>query len=103
MIIEADFAPSEKFRMLRQIREFVVIRLRREFGFMRVNPCGGVNPITTFGEGQSRGQRARTAANRQNLAHAGHLRPRQHVGSIGIEFGHIDMRMRIDEFELCGR
>ena len=102
MIIEADFAPSDKFRMLRQIRELVVMRLRREFGLMRVNPCGSVNPLVAFRERQRRRQRARSTANGKNLAYAGRLRPRKHVSPVGIEFRHIDMRMRIDQLKLCG-
>src|SRR5437879_11986558 len=102
VIIETDFAPGQEFWMLRQIAELVVMYKCGEPGFVRVNSGRGVDPVVALGKWHCRGQRSRSAANGQNLAHADRLRPREHVGSIRIEFGHVHVRMRIDELELHG-
>src|ERR1700730_15124233 len=50
VIIEADFTQGEKFRMLRQLRELVIVRGRGELGFMWVNPGSGVDPVIALSE-----------------------------------------------------
>ena len=67
---------------------------------MGVNSGCGIDPIVALGEGHRRSQRAGSAADGENVAHAGRLRPRQHVQAIRIEFGHVQVGMRIDEIEL---
>src|SRR5260370_40854760 len=103
VIIETDFTPGEKLWMLRQVRKLVVMGRGGKLGFVRMNTGRGVDPIVAFRKRQRRGQCARSATDGKNLAYAGRLRPRQHVGSIEIEFRHIHVGVRIDYLELCGR
>ena len=96
VIIETDFPPGKEFGALRQIAEFVVMCRCGELGFMRVNSGGGINPFVALAKWQRGVQRAGSAADGEDVAYSSSLRPRQHIGSIGIEFGHIHVRMRID-------
>src|SRR5207253_4742351 len=86
VIIETDFPPGKEFGALRQIAEFVVMCRCGELGFMRVNSGRGINPFVALGKWQRGVQRAGSAADGKDIAYSSSLRPRQHVGSIGIEF-----------------
>src|SRR5690348_7836975 len=61
---------------------------------------GSVDPVVTFRKWQRGIQRAGCAADRKNVVNSRSLRARQHHASIGIEFRHVHVRMRIDELEL---
>ena len=102
VIVEADLADGQEFGVLGQSGKLFVMRWRGELGFVRVNSGGGVDPGETLGEGHRRSQRAGGSADGQNVAHTGGLRAGQHVHAIRVEFGHVQMGMRIDQFELLG-
>ncbi len=103
VIIEADFAPSEKFGLLRQSREFLVVCGRGKLRLMRVNARSGIDPVVALGKWQRRGQRAGSSSDGEDIAHSGRLSPRQHIHSIRIELRDVQVRMRIDEIELRRR
>ena len=102
VIVEADLADGQEFGVLGQSGKLFVMGLGGELGFVRMNSGGGVDPGKTRGEGHRRSQRAGGSADGQNVAHTGRLRPGQHVHAIRVEFGHVQVGMRIDQFKLLG-
>ncbi len=49
-VVEPDLAPGDDFGIVRQALQFVEVGWLGEFGFMRVNSDGRVNPVVLLGE-----------------------------------------------------
>ena len=103
VVIKANFAPGEEFRMLRQVGKLFIVRRSGQPGLVRVNTGSRIDPIVTLCKWQRRRQRVGASADGQNVPYACRLRSRQHLLSIGIEFRHVHVGMRIHQVELLGR
>src|SRR5713101_5983459 len=100
VVIEANLAPGNHAVMLRQAREFIVMRLRDFFRFVRVNADGGVDPVVRVGERQRRVEllRAGACADGEECGDSCRARPLEHFRAVAIKLRQIYVRVRVDQF-----
>src|SRR5260370_13750412 len=100
VVIEANLAPGNHAGMLRQAREFIVMRLRDFLRFVGVNADGRVNPVVRFGERQRRAEllRAGARADGEECGDSSCARPLEHFRAVAIKLRKIYVRVRVDQF-----
>src|SRR5262245_5330604 len=97
-IVEADFAPSDHFRMLCQAREVIEMLARYFLRFMRMDSDCCVNPIMLFCERQCSVQffGTRSRANRHERGDSGSPRAVEHCVPVVCKLRKIYVGVRID-------
>ncbi len=100
-IIEADFAPGEDAGVLGEAGEFGEPFFGGEFGFVRMDADGGVDPVVFFGErnGDVEAIGGGAAADGEDILDAGVAGASEHGVAVGVELGKFEMGVRIDDVQ----
>ena len=96
-IVQADFAPGDDFRMLRELCQFIEMPREDLFRFVRMNPDRRVDPIMLLGKWQRGielfGTWTWTCADGEQRRHARGARPIEHGLAVFRELRKINVRV----------
>ena len=98
-VVEADFAPGDDLGIAGQSLQFVEVGWLGEFGLMRMNAYGRVNPVVLLREFDGAIQRAGPGPSPLPMASmrgdAGFLGAGEDVSAIGVEALVFEMAVRV--------
>src|SRR5262249_37143007 len=102
VVVEANLAPGNHFRIARELFEAGEIRLFRQLGFMRMYAYGCVDKIMLLGDldGTIESPRPITSSDRKHVQNACPVRPRNRLFAIRVEPRAVKMAVGIDEHDL---
>src|SRR6476661_6555568 len=99
IVIEADLAPGNHFRIASKLIKFGEIRFLRHLRFMRMDSDRCVNNLMLFSDLDGAVERARaiTGAHSEHVHDASLTRTSNHLLAIRVETGAIEVAMGINE------